>query len=297
MAAQDQTYKSKGPAPTVDQINADRVTQLANLYWAPHTAQDHAPFDKSVVDGIYLGEICGSKFSIRRTMMLEFSQYMENYLWPNYKTGEATHAHMMSIVVMLNEKFRERVPAWEAFKKHPDHFSGFFQQVLEASLSTTNVKEKTSLIVFLNHSFNSMEVELVREQVKRLVSLSMWISLQEGRREYEFKKCPKWRKFWIKINKRDAPEQKIKLEWERKFLHRLMLQFIEILEEIPEQGDISPETIQYCERFLELMIDLEALLPTRRFFNTVMDDCHLVVRCYLSPLVKKEEGNLFVQVR
>ena len=44
--------------------------------------------------------------------MLEFSQYLENYLWPNY-SAEATDAHVMSIVVMVNEKFRERVPAWE----------------------------------------------------------------------------------------------------------------------------------------------------------------------------------------
>lgn len=46
-------------------------------------------------------------------MMLEFSQYLENYLWPHYEEGKASHAHMMSIVVMLNEKFRERVPAWQ----------------------------------------------------------------------------------------------------------------------------------------------------------------------------------------
>jgi len=45
-------------------------------------------------------------------MLLEFSQYLENYLWPNYST-DATDAHVLSIVVMVNEKFRERVPAWE----------------------------------------------------------------------------------------------------------------------------------------------------------------------------------------
>ena len=54
--------------------------------------------------------------------------------------------------------------------------------------------------------------------------------------------------------------------------------------------------MHYCERFLELMIDLEALLPTRRYFNTVMDDCHLVVRCQLSNLLKRPEGGLFGQV-
>lgn len=45
-------------------------------------------------------------------MILEFSQYLENYLWPNYKP-DATHAHVMSIVIMLNEKFRERVQVWQ----------------------------------------------------------------------------------------------------------------------------------------------------------------------------------------
>lgn len=46
-------------------------------------------------------------------MILEFSQYLENYLWPNYVSTNATFAHMMSIVIMLNEKFRERVAPWQ----------------------------------------------------------------------------------------------------------------------------------------------------------------------------------------
>jgi len=61
-------------------------------------------------------------------------------------------------------------------------------------------------------------------------------------------------------------------------------------------GEIDAEKIRYCERFLELLIDLEALLPTRRFFNTVLDDCHLVVRCKIAPLTNRSEGHLFKQV-
>lgn len=61
-------------------------------------------------------------------------------------------------------------------------------------------------------------------------------------------------------------------------------------------GPLLPDKVRYCERFLELVIDLEALLPTRRFFNTVMDDCHLVVRCQLSKLLDRPEGGLFGQV-
>jgi intron-binding protein aquarius len=60
--------------------------------------------------------------------------------------------------------------------------------------------------------------------------------------------------------------------------------------------EVTSDVVHYCERFLELVIDLEALLPTRRFFNTVLDDCHLVVRCHLSNLPRLAEGNLFAQV-
>ncbi|XP_003696210.1 RNA helicase aquarius isoform X1 [Apis florea] len=294
------TMKSNNPAPTVEQINADRITQLANKYWAPHTMDSHLPFNSQIVEDIYIQEICASKFSIRRIMMLEFSQYLENFLWPNYNAKIATRAHTMSIVVMVNEKFRERVQVWEAFEKNSEHFSDFFQKVLEACLEESimdfDLKEQTALIVFLNHCFNSMEVSLVREEVKRLVSLAMWISLQQGRRELEFRKYPKWRKYWKVIRKKDNPEYKEKLEWERKFLHKLMIKFMTILETIPEEGLLLPDKVRYCERFLELVIDLEALLPTRRFFNTVMDDCHLVVRCQLSNLLHRLEGELFGQL-
>lgn len=61
-------------------------------------------------------------------------------------------------------------------------------------------------------------------------------------------------------------------------------------------GVLLSDKVRYCERFLELVIDLEALLPTRRFFNTVMDDNHLVVRCQLSNLLHRPEGSLFGQV-
>ncbi|XP_041969753.1 RNA helicase aquarius [Aricia agestis] len=296
---QPPTDKPKIPLPTVSQINADRITLLANQYWSPQTKDNHLPYDASIVESIYQAEILGSNFSVRRIMMLEFSQYLENYLWLHYKTGQASYAHMMSIIVMINEKFRERVQAWQAFLKTPEHFPGFFEQVLRASVEespTQNMREQTALLLFLNHCFGSMEVQLCRDQVKRLVSLSMWISLQEGRRNQEFKAVPKWRKYWRAIQKKDKAELLEKLNWERHYLQRLMIKFMRILESIPEVGDINVNAVRYCERFLELMIDLEALLPTRRFFNTVMDDCHLVVRCQMAPLTRRPEGQLFTQL-
>jgi Intron-binding protein aquarius N-terminus len=57
------------------------------------------------------------------------------------------------------------------------------------------------------------------------------------------------------------------LRKERTFLRNLIDRFFVVLDNAG-----SEESISYCENFLMLMIDLEALLPTRRFFNTVLDD-------------------------
>ena len=146
-------------------------------------------------------------------------------------------------------------------------------------------------------------------------------SVEQGRREQELNAFPKLRKFWKVIQKKDSKENEEglkKLEFERHFLQRMMQKFLRLLATIPEegndfefvnvrnakiliiifqsQGDLDMEAVHYCERFLELVIDLEALLPTRRFFNVVMDDGHLVTRCHLSALCRRSEGKLFSQV-
>lgn len=65
-------------------------------------------------------------------------------------------------------------------KKQPDEFDGFIDQVLQASLSDNHsIKEQIALVVFLNHCFQCMETDLVRNKMKKLVSISIWCSLQE----------------------------------------------------------------------------------------------------------------------
>lgn len=289
--------------PTVAQINAEFVTQLSNKYWAPHVKKK-LPFDSQVIEAVYEKEIAKSRFAIRKIMLLEFSQYLENFLWLNYTPEVSSKAYLMSICCMVNEKFRENVPAWETFKKKPEHFPFFFKCILDASVDDEDSKftlhERTILLLFLDHCFNSLEVDLIRSQVQQLISLPMWMCLQKPRLELEFKKTPKLRKFWSLINRSDAKMDEKALErayQERRFLSSLIQKFLSVLKSISHSGQVSMDSVRYCERFIELVIDLEALLPTRRWFNTVLDDCHLVVHGYLASLAKREkEGHLFCQL-
>ncbi|KAI2573434.1 aquarius intron-binding spliceosomal factor, partial [Homo sapiens] len=127
--------------------------QLACKYWAPHIKKK-SPFDIKVIEDIYEKEIVKSRFAIRKIMLLEFSQYLENYLWMNYSPEVSSKAYLMSICCMVNEKFRENVPAWEIFKKKPDHFPFFFKHILKAALAETDgefsLHEQTVLLLFLD---------------------------------------------------------------------------------------------------------------------------------------------------
>ncbi|KAL8169332.1 UNVERIFIED_CONTAM: hypothetical protein K2H54_045627 [Gekko kuhli] len=307
-------------APTVAQINAEFVTQLANKFWAPHVKKK-LPFDSKVIEDVYGKEIVRSKlqpdpplpaleqgqaaaeeqalcpshgpqwcaempsndrgyeltrkhslvgeqaeegFAIRKIMLLEFSQYLENYLWMNYSSEVSSKAYLMSICCMVNEKFRENVPAWETFKRKPEHFPFFFKCVLEASLaendSEFSLQEQTILLLFLDHCFNSLEVDLIRAQVQQLISLPMWMGLQPARLELELKKTPKLRKFWNLIKKTDEKmdeNTRLQAHKERLFLSQLIQKFISVLKSIPISGSLSMDKVHYCERFIELMIDLE----------------------------------------
>lgn len=91
-----------------------------------------------------------------------------------------------------------------------------------------------------------------------LYDLSDWsfhfcffLLLFQARREHEFKLIPKWRKFWKILQKRETPEQAQKAEFERKFLHKLILGFIETLDQIPEAGKQYSFRYFFCRALSE----------------------------------------------
>lgn len=291
--------KQTGPAPTVEQIQTDVITQLANRYWAPFSEQPRLPYSSKIVEDIYRRELISTKFSTRRVMLLEFSQYLENYLWPNYST-ESTQAHVLSIAAIVNEKFRERVPAWECFNSRPDRLTDFFRQVMTVSLQEDlSYVERTILIIFLTHCFNSLADDIIRDQVLRLVSLGIWIHMLPSRREDIFGSQIALRRSWKKLEKKiagmDAKGREI-ANMERNFIYQHLEKYLQVIKAIPEEGDIDLDLLHYCERFLELLIDLEAQLLTRRFFSSLLDDSHAIVYSRLSPLSKRSDGKLFRQL-
>lgn len=66
-------------------------------------------------------------------MALEYSQYLENYLWRHFTPDCTSPAHLLSIVLMVNEKWRQGVPPWQAFVNKPEHMARFLHLVMDAA--------------------------------------------------------------------------------------------------------------------------------------------------------------------
>ena len=85
------------------------MTKIAEESWT--RTGGGKPFDPEVVKEIYAAELKvaggggGRKpVPLQRVMVLEVSQYLENYLWPNFDPEAASFEHVMSMILMINEK-------------------------------------------------------------------------------------------------------------------------------------------------------------------------------------------------
>ncbi|KAI4384634.1 hypothetical protein MLD38_002757 [Melastoma candidum] len=307
---------------TLSEIQRDRLTKIASASWLASSEEPKKPFDADLVREIYETEVKVSggrkTVSLQRVMILEVSQYLENYLWPNFAAESATFEHVMSMILMVNEKFRENVAAWTCFYDRKDDFRGFLERVLLLKEGRElDIAEKTNYLVFMINAFQSLEDEVVSEIVLRLASLESWHSLSYGRFQMELCLNPDLIKKWKRMIKRESkdalknggvfdPTSKLEV----KFLRNLMEEFLEVLDlkVFPERhdfddhfdayalGKLDDAAVLYCERFVEFLIDLLSQLPTRRYLRPLVADVAVVAKCHLSALYRHTQGKLFAQL-
>ena len=307
--------KPKTSGLTLATIESDSITKIAAKHWS---GKMNSKFDESVVQKIYTDELGGGTQTqnLQRTQILEISQYLEKYLWVHFEVETSSKTHVMSIVAMVNEKFRQSVDAWVGFfceegEGQTEKFKGFFTRVMtlysdETSLSTV---EKTSRILFLTNAFASLENENVRGCVLPLVSLPLWCGLSAGRLQMELSRNSNLEKHWRHLQKKQGKAAKKALEAgkpapialaetvEATWLTDLVRDFLQTCENaVDSNGKVDSNAVRNCERFLELLIDVLSQLPTRRFVKTVLDETQVLVKAKMMPLFTHSSGKLFSQL-
>jgi intron-binding protein aquarius len=196
------------------------------------------------------------------------------------------------IALIVSVKHREHLPIWDIFSDRADDFSHLFHRILSMSIDhSLPTRSRLSIISFIISAFQSLENVLIRKECAPLVSISVWHNLaSDETRERIIAKAPTLKKAWKASGKRyDAGDEsaKAKMRFERSWLYTMLLDFIQKLN-APEKA----ENLLYCERFLELLVDLESQLPTRRYVNTLLKDLNLLSVIRLSQLYREPENAL-----
>jgi len=221
-------------------------------------------------------------------------------LWPNYLPNSNTE-YLFNLIEEVNGRFKDRIPVWQFFIDSPEHFSHFFNKVLQHALDKTlSFIHQTAIVTFLDNCFNSLEIELVRQEVAKLCSLPIWINLLPSRREELLDGNLKVKKYWLKTEKKiqtlDSTEFE-RIDFNRRFLWRLLQHFKRVIDFIDDESkDVDINAVAFCERFLLLLIDLEAQLITRRFFNALLISSHAITHLYLSQFISAEHGTLVCEL-
>ena len=183
----------------------------------------------------------------------------------------------------------------DIFSDRGDDFSNLFHRILSMSIDPSlPTHSRMSIISFVIGAFQSLENILIRKECAPLVSISIWHNLaSDEARDHVIAKAPSLRKAWRAAAKRyDAGDEaaKAKLRFERSWLYTMLLDFLQRL-----NGSEKEQTgnLLYCERFLELLVDLLSQLPTRRYVNTLLKDLNLLPIIRLSKMHRAPENALF----
>lgn len=158
------------------------------------------------------------------------------------------------------------------------------------------VKIRTHLLSFVIGAFQSLDSGLVRKECAPLVSISIWQNLHsDPAREHHFEQHHVLRKAWRAAHKRfDAADEALqaRLRFDRAWLYTLILDFLDRLYNSTTRQEIQ-DNLAYCERFVELLTDLQSQLPTRRYVNTLTRDLNVIPAVRLSPMYIDEDNGLF----
>jgi intron-binding protein aquarius len=187
-----------------------------------------------------------------------------------------------------------KLTALDIFSDRADDFSNLFHRILSMSIDHSILtRSRLSIISFIISAFQSLENPLIRKECAPLVSISVWHNLaSDANRERIIAKAPALKKAWRASTKRyEAADDaaKAKMRFERSWLYTMLLDFFQRMNG-PDKD--QNENLLYCERFLELLVDLESQLPTRRYVNTLLKDLNLLPVIRLSQLYRVPENAL-----
>ncbi len=196
----------------------------------------------------------------------------------------------------MNEKFKNNINVIEFFSRTKEDSAKFEQFLQHLTSMSTDVDSNflSAYVLFFIYSYQHLELTIIRSNLMKYLSLSLWDHVSEHRINDILSKYPQIKPHWQhhKDSRAESTDQTTKKNKKMKtnnsevgdkesiFIPNLINRFFNIIEN--KATPLTPSHTLFLERFLELLIDLLSQLATRRFLNTLLIDFHFIIRCQKS---------------
>ena len=256
-------------------------------------------WDEKVVEKIYVDELGGGSRApnLQRVQLLEISQYLEKYLWPHFDAEKASATHVMSVMMMVNEKFREGVAAWTPVPRRAGEVRRFLQarDACEVRETTEPPREDRAPSVpgarvpepgggdgprrGVAAGVAAAVDELVRgafargAEEQRAARETLALLAEEAGQGGE--ECGEGKQTASRAHRGDPGGDVVT---------GLVDDFFTVCEGAVAGDKVDRDAVRFCERFIEFTIDVLSQLPTRRFVRTVLDARQVLVKARMMPL-------------
>ncbi|EAS29887.2 DEAD helicase superfamily protein [Coccidioides immitis RS] len=277
--------------PTVNDFQQENQwVALARAHWLKTKVRKVRP---EVIKNDIWDPLVTEGFSLHSLLLLENLHILEKYLWPTY-SEDASNYHVLLIAVIVGIKQREHLPIWENFSDRPEDFSSLFRRILSMNLDQTlPTTSRIYLLSFVISAFQSLENLQIRKECAPLVSIAIWHNLHSiDARTKLLERSAALKRAWRVSTKRyDMADEsgKARIRFERSWLYSMLLEFLQRLNPL---GELSEDNVRFCERFMELLVDLESQLPTRRYVNTLFKNLNILPILRTSRLFRNGKNSL-----
>ncbi|WEW59376.1 hypothetical protein PRK78_004847 [Emydomyces testavorans] len=279
--------------PTVNDLQEEnKWVALARAHWLK--ASRPRKVRPEVIKNDIWDPLVSEGFSLHSLLLLENLHILEKYLWPTY-SEDASNYQVLLIAVIVGIKQRENLPIWGHFSDRPEDFSSLVRRVLSMNLDPTlSMTSRIYLLSFIISAFQSLENPQVRKECAPLVSIAIWHNLYSPDARIKLlEQSGALKRAWrVSMKRYDMADDsgKAKIRFERSWLYSMVLDFLQRLDS-SEKG--NEDSIRYCERFMEFLVDLESQLPTRRYVNTLLKDLNILPVIRTSRLFRISNHSLF----
>lgn len=298
--AQGWEKKSKRKPPSVEHHRNSRVSHIIERDepWREYISSKEAMTVNDVI-AIYSKVLGGGSEapSASQVQQLEFHGYLENCLAEilEKETSQALDSSQFvcSVILILNEKFQQSLPSWGPITDREGLFEVFFTRVLK--LLQNDMLSQIEIfhaIKFVSNAVQSLENVIVRSRIMKVFGLSMWIRLQDDRRQIELQSRPELIKKWRSLLKKDSKLQQkdsstsIFTLPETTFFPWLVDYILNAL----RNSKIELQGLRIVEVAISLCIDALSQLPTRRFALIYLKRCNFVPKARCSSVLQNQEG-------